>query len=92
MNIDDKTIIDQITPEKLGELFACMDNNEQARFFSHVAEVASKWSFGLDFQLQYVTDSDELTLAGRRVMDDIGSYSHWGLVPRARDLFCEEKP
>ena len=76
--IKDEKIID-ITPELLAELFAELDSQEQARFFNHVDEVASPW---LPFQLQYITDDDGLTLAGRRVMQYIGDYSHWGLVPR----------
>ncbi len=68
----------EITPEVIAELFADMSSDEQARFFNHIDRIASKW---LDFQLQYITDEDGLTLAGRRVMDAIGNYSHWGMVP-----------
>ena len=69
-----------VTPEIVAELFANMDSEQQAQFFNHVAVVASKWS--LPMQLQYITDEETLTLAGRRVMQGIGEYSHWGLVPR----------
>jgi len=72
----------RVTPEVVAELFASMDSAEQARFFNHVGEVSSKWGKSggsLYIQLQYVTDDDGLTLAGRRVMDAIGEYSHWGL-------------
>ena len=73
----------EATPELVAELFAGMYHDEQALFFNHVAEIASKWSWGdMGMQLQYVTDAPELTLAGRRVMQGIGEYSHWGLVPR----------
>lgn len=69
----------EASPELLAELFARLDNNDQARFFNRVAEVADTWSNGgWPFQLQYVTES-ELTLGGRRVMQMIGEYSHWGL-------------
>jgi len=79
-----------ITPELVAELFACMDSEKQARFFNHVDEVATSWHGGrgqLCMQLQYITDEDGLTLAGRRVMQQIGEYSHWGLVPRADPWF-----
>ena len=75
--------LEEVTPELVAELFAEMYADEQARFFNHVAAVASKWAgIGLVMQLQYVTDEDGLTLAGRRVMQEIGEYSHWGLVPK----------
>lgn len=71
----------EITPEIVAELFAGMDSEGQARFFNHVHDIASTWSGGgLCFQLQYITDDDGLTLGGRRVMQEIGEYSHWGLV------------
>lgn len=67
-----------ITPQDVAELFAGMDSDEQAEFYNHVAKIASSW---LNMQAQYITDSEKLTLAGRRVMQTIGDYSHWGLVP-----------
>ena len=69
------------TPELVAELFASMYSDEQAQFFNHIATTASKWNGCFEIQLQYVTDEDGLTLAGRRVMQGIGEYSHWGLVP-----------
>ena len=76
--------LERATPELVAALFAGMYADEQARFFNHVAEVASTWAgIGFDMQLQYLTDENGLTLAGRRVMQAIGDYSHWGLVPRA---------
>lgn len=70
-----------VSPEKIAELFCDLDADEQARFYNHIDLVASKWSSLFCFQLQAITDSPELTYAGRRVMDSIGEYSHWGLVP-----------
>lgn len=78
--IDNK--IEDVTPERVAELFAGMDSTQQARFFNHVAEVASKWDEDMCFQLQAITDDEGLTLAGRRVMSDIGEYSHRGLTPQ----------
>ena len=69
------------TPEEIAELFASLSSEEQARFFNRVAEVASVWQgAGFVMQMQYITDDEGLTLAGRRVMQYIGEYSHWGLV------------
>lgn len=79
--VDNKLV--EITPEIVAELFADMYADEQARFFNHVAEVASSW--GLTMQLQYITNDDGLNLAGRRVMQGIGDYSHWGLVPKVNN-------
>ena len=64
------------TPEELATVFWHMDSLEQARFFNTLAEI-SDWRF--PFQLQHITESDGITLAGRRVMQEIGEYSHWGL-------------
>ena len=69
------------TPELVAEMFAEMYSDEQAQFFNHVAKVASRWDSLFEFQLQAITDEDGLTLGGRRVMQGIGDYSHWGLVP-----------
>lgn len=81
LRVIDGEELKQLTPELLAELFAHMDNDQQAMFFNHVDKVASTWSWPI--QLQYVTDSEELTLAGRRVMQSIGEYSHWGITPKA---------
>jgi hypothetical protein len=88
MKLEDFKVIDgdhikDATPEMIAEMYANMYSDEQARFFNHIAEVASKFG-GMAMQNQYITDEDGLTLAGRRVMQGIGEYSHWGLVPRAK--------
>jgi len=88
MKIIDGDSIKEITPEIVAELFAGMDAGEQARFFNHVDAVASTWRPGHDllpFQMQAITDDDGLTLAGRRVMQMIGDYSHWGIVCKIVD-------
>ena len=78
--IDNKLI--EITPEILAELFTELDSDQQAVFFNHIDAVASKWQSPFCFQLQSITDSDCLTLQGRRVMQGIGDYSHFGLVSK----------
>lgn len=78
--IKDNKVTDP-TPELVAELFAGMDSADQAKFFNHVAEISSTWKLaGWVIQLQYITDEDGLSLAGRRVMQQIGEYSHWGLI------------
>lgn len=74
----------EITPEIVAELFADMYADEQAAFFNHVAATSSTWGGGLAMQLQYITDDNGLNLSGRRVMQHIGEYSHWGLVPKVK--------
>ena len=66
-------------PDLVAEMFAHMDSEEQAKFFNHVGEIASQWIFP-EMQLQYLTDEPGLTLCGRRVMQGIGEYSHWGVL------------
>jgi hypothetical protein len=73
--------IQELTPELLAKAFWEMCSDEQARFYNHLDEVAGYKAY---FQLQYITEDDGLTLAGRRVMQAIGEYSHWGLVPHIR--------
>lgn len=63
-------------PEDLAEAFASLCSDEQSRFYNHLGSVSEDW---LPMQLQYITDDDGLTLAGRRVMQMIGEYSHWGV-------------
>lgn len=74
-----------ITPGLVAELFTNLGLDGQARFFNHIDKVASTWTYGggsWAMQLQAITDDDGLTLAGRRVMQEIGEYSHWGLAPK----------
>ncbi len=82
----------EVTPDIVAEMFAVMDSEQQAQFFNRVADVASRWRSGegsFAMQLQYITDEDGLTLAGRRVMQYIGEYSHWGLVPHGDRTFLD---
>lgn len=84
MKIIDDDRVKEVTPEIVAEIFAGMGSDEQARFFNRVSEVASVWGGGFPMQLQLVTDDDGLTLGGRRVMQHIGDYSHWGLVGKCK--------
>jgi len=79
-------VITEITPEIVAELFCNMDAEAQAKFFNEIDKLASVWSAPLCFQMQGITDDSGLSLGGRRVMQMIGEYSHWGLVPHLNDL------
>ncbi len=75
-----------ITPELAAEIFAEMSAEDQARFFNKISEIATTWGGGsFPMQLQYITEEDCLSLGGRRVMQGIGEYSHWGLTCRIND-------
>ena len=69
--------LDFLTPELLAEAFWEMTSEEQAMFYNHLNKIAD---FHFAFQLQSITDENGLTLAGRRVMQSIGEYSHWGVL------------
>jgi len=72
----DKTLT-EVTPEILAELFWNMYSEDQAKFYNHLDTIAN---FHFPFQLQAITEDDGLPLAGRRVMKQIGDYSHWGIT------------
>lgn len=74
MLVDDLLV--DLNPELLAEYFSELDSEQQAKFYNHLAELSKDW---ITMQLQYITDEDGLNLAGRRVMQQIGDYSHWGL-------------
>jgi len=77
--INETIEVTELAPEAIAEAFWGLDASEQARFYNHLDKIAD---YRIAFQLQSITDDDGLTLAGRRVMQSIGEYSHWGLVPR----------
>lgn len=67
----------EVTPEILAELYWNMTSEDQAKFYNHLDKISD---FHFPFQLQAITEEDGLTLAGRRVMQAIGDYSHWGIT------------
>jgi len=77
---DDK--ITDATPNDVAEMFWDMNQKEQAAFFNHLDEISD---YHFPFQLQAITEDDGLTLAGRRVMQSIGEYSHWGITCKIMD-------
>ena len=70
-------VLTELTPKLLAEVFWNMDSAEQATFFNELDTVAD---FHYPFQLQSITENDGLTLKGRRVMQQMGDYSHWGIT------------
>ena len=60
------------TPEELALCFWHLGSIEQAQFFNELGRLAEH---RLPMQLQYVTDDETLTPAGRSAMRSIGDYS-----------------
>lgn len=82
----------EITPEHIAILFCNLDSEEQAKFYNICGEIGTKWrdeKGGWCFQLQAITDEKCLTYGGRRFMQEVGEYSHWGLVPHASKAYLE---
>jgi hypothetical protein len=64
-----------LSPEDLAEAFAGMISDDQATFLSHVAHLSDQWEGLLVMQLQYISDSKNLTDKGRKLMELIGEYA-----------------
>ena len=74
--IERKITIDiRLNPHELAYEFSIMSDSEQASFFNELYHITEKWKAPLCFQLQYLTDNEELTDGGRRVMEIIGEYA-----------------
>ncbi len=75
INLTVKGVVD-ISPDRLGRLFALMSADDQALFFSSVAYTIEKeYLAPSQFQFQYVTDSALLTNKARKLMAIIGEYA-----------------
>jgi len=72
-------VITESTPELIAHLFCDLDSGQQAIFYNHIADISERFDFSFPMQLQYITEEDGLNLHGRRIMQSIGEYSHWGL-------------
>lgn len=68
-------IIVKPTAEELAEAFCNMGSDEQARFFNRIHDITETWKAPFCFQLQAVTDDDELDYGVRSIMSLIGDYS-----------------
>lgn len=75
MKIQRKIDVDiELSPEDLADCFCDLYADEQAMFFSHIAEVVTKWDSLFCFQLQRVINNKALTAGGRAIMRTIGEY------------------
>lgn len=79
MNKQTTVTIDQqqFTPEKLAEMFWDLDDSQQARFFGHLGAITLGEHGGyqkLDMQMCYVSEANNLTPNGARVMEIIGAF------------------
>ena len=78
--IKDNASVQELTPELVAALFCGLDDTEQALFFNAVAEAYKDSPLGLGMQLCAVSGNEALTNAGRNVMQEIGSESHYGIM------------
>jgi len=72
-----RTIDIDITPtiEELAEEFCELGSDEQAEFFSMVAEMSYAWKAPIELQLNNISTSLSLSPDGRRLMEKIGVYA-----------------
>ena len=61
----------ELTMEQLASIIVHLGSDQQARLISLMAEV----DFSVPSQLQYITNDDALTPAGRHLMELIGAYA-----------------
>lgn len=69
------TLVWVLTPEEIASEFAGMNDSEQAIFFSELARITGEWNRPFCFQLQSLVDRPELSIEGRRIMEEIGEYA-----------------
>lgn len=62
------------TPEELAFEFTNLSDGEMAVFFNEIARITKGWDAPFCFQLQGLTDNEELDEDGRLVMELIGEY------------------
>jgi len=64
-----------ITTKELADLFCNMMGDDQADFFSEIAENVKGWDAAFCMQTEDISDSYKLTKEGREIMKTIGEYS-----------------
>ena len=70
------TLVWVLTPEEIASEFAGMNDSEQAIFFSELARITGEWERPFCFQLESITNRPELSIEGRRIMEEIGDYGY----------------
>lgn len=70
-------VIDDVSPEELAELFAGMVDEDQARFFARVGEIADGWS-GAGWCQQCCSISEHLD---RKATETILKLAEWAADP-----------
>ena len=65
-----------LTAKELAKIFADANGDFQAEFFNELANEVKTWRMPFCFQLQAITDQDNLTSDGRWVMEQIGEYAY----------------
>lgn len=64
------------TPAELAKVFADWRSDEQALFFSELANCVKKWDNSFCVQAQYISICGKLTTEAKNIMKTIGEYSH----------------
>jgi hypothetical protein len=72
----EKTVQVELDPADLAKAWAEMDAGQQAEFFSLLAAEVATWDAPFVMQMQCIADDENLTPAGRAIMQVIGEYSH----------------
>jgi len=77
MKIKKQIVEVEVTPQECGAAFAAWSEVEQAEFMNGIADYVEEHYLtnGFCFQMQALTDSEELTNAARTVMKTIGEYA-----------------
>lgn len=75
------------TPEELASEFANMGDDQQALFFNELARLTKNWKNPFCFQLQGLVDRPELTVEGKRIMEQIGEYGSSCPQQKTEDIF-----
>ena len=65
----------EVTPKEMAEVFADWHDDEQALFFTELANCIERWDDTFSFQCNGISECEELTSAGRNIMRIIGEYS-----------------
>ena len=82
MSITRTIELDDLTPDELAEVFAHMDGEQQARFFTCVGEIAATWP-GAGWCQQSCAISEHLDKIGT---ETIAKLAEWAADPYVRSV------